>query len=434
MTRPADETRRRFLKSSAATLLAPTILAATGRATPRSEDPDVLKVGLVGCGGRGTGAAAQALSAEKGTVILTAVADVFQDKVDNCVNNLTAHLGPEGKNRVRVDADHRFVGFDAYQKLIDSGVDVVLLATPPFFRATMLRAAIDANKHVFCEKPVAVDSPGVRSVLETVELARNKKLSLVSGFCWRYNVRHRAFYERILNGDLGQLRTIYSTYNAGTLRTNPRKAEWSEMEFQMRNWQHMTWLSGDHIVEQAVHSLDKQAWAMGDKPPVQVTAVGGRQARFGEDRGNVYDHFSATFDYEDGVRAFHMCRQMANCSNDNSDFVYGEKGNGILHGWSNHLELTGENAWEYEGEGNDMYQQEHDELFASIRAGKPKNDGVWMAHSVLLAIMARMAAYTGQTITWEQAMNSQEKLGPDKLAWGEIALDEVPIPGKKKFS
>ena len=431
--RPHDAlSRRGFLKGSAASLFVP-IVAGKLKAQPRQDDPDVLKIGLVGCGGRGTGAAAQALNAEDGTVVLTAVGDAFEDKLERCLLNLGKHFGDKGAGRIQVDKEHQFFGFDAFQKVIDSDVDVVLLATPPYFRAEHLKAAIAAGKHVFCEKPVAVDAPGARSVLETVEVARAKQLSLVSGLCWRYNVRHRAFYSRVLGGALGKIRAVYSTYNTGPLRTVDREPEWSEMEFQMRNWQHMDWLSGDHITEQAVHSLDKQAWVMGDVPPLSVTAIGGRQARFGEGYGNIFDHFSATYDYPDDVKAFHMCRQIANCSNDNNDWIYGEKGNGTVLGWSNVHQITGENAWEYEGEGNDMYQQEHNELFASIRAGKPKNDGTWMTTSAMLAIMARMAAYTGKSITWEQALNSKEKLGPKTLAWGDVELAAVPIPGQKEF-
>lgn len=436
--RGKDISRRRFLKGSAATLVTP-IVASPASASrlfgQEGEETEVeLKVGLVGCGGRGTGAAAQALSANGGKQVLTAVADIFPDRTERCLNNLRAHFGEQAGEYVQVDNSHAFAGFDAYQKLIDSGVDVVLLATPPHFRAAQLEAAIAADKHVFCEKPVAVDGPGIRSVLETVEKAREKNLSLVCGFCWRYNVRHRAFYERLHDGALGDIRAIYSTYNASPLGTAERKPEWSDMEFQLRNWQHMDWLSGDHIVEQAVHSLDKQAWAMQDQPPKSVTAVGGRQARFGEARGNIYDHFSATFEYDNDVKAYHMCRQMPNCSNDNSDFIHGEKGNGFINGWAPLHKFDGENAWVYEGEGNDMYQQEHDELFQSIRNGEGKNDGVWMAHSALLAIMARMAAYTGQTITWDQALNSQELLGPETYEWGDVALNEVPVPGRKRYS
>lgn len=434
--------RRRFLQGASAgaaalaaarSLAGPTLLP--GRAVAAPDDPEVLKVGLIGCGGRGTGAALQALDAEdRGTVRLVAVADVFPDKIENCLTWLQSTLGPERAHLAEVPVERRHVGLGAADRLIASDVDVVLLATPPYFRPAHLAACVDAGKHVFTEKPMAVDAPGVRSVLATAERARAAKLALVSGFCWRFNVRHREFYARLDGGALGPLRAVYSTYNASPLGTHPRQPGWTDTEWQLRNWQHFTWLSGDHVVEQAVHSLDKQAWALGDRPPLSAVAVGGRQAREGAERGNVYDHFSVTFDYADDVKAFHMCRQMANCSYDNSDWIWGERGRAeITRGGGRHV-IDGPGAWEYEGPGNDMYQAEHDELFASIRKGQPRNDGVWMTRSTMLAIMARMCAYTGQTLTWDQALASEEVLGPDGLRFGDLDFAPVPIPGRTRFT
>ncbi len=431
---PSRLSRRQFVKGTTLAAAAPFVTGPLARAAlPPVDDPDVLRIGLVGCGGRGTGAAFNALGAENGTVRLVAMADVFPDKIESSLGHLKKSLGDRA-HLVEVDEEHRFAGFDAYQRLIDSDVDVVLFATPPHFRPMHLRAAIEAGKHVFTEKPMAVDGPGVRSVLETAAMAKRKQLSLVSGFCWRYNVRHREFYGRIADGALGDLRAVYSTYNASPLGQNPRQPGWSDMEWQLRNWQHFCWLGGDHIVEQAVHSVDKMGWVMGDRTPVSVTAIGGRQAREGAESGNIYDHFSATFEYEGGVKAFHMCRQMANCSYDNSDFIMGAKGTGTIASGGWHHELTGENAWVYEGDGNDMYQNEHDEMFAAIRKGEPINDGVWMTRSTMLAIMARMSAYTGQTITWEQALASELRLGPDGYSFSDLAVGPVPIPGKTRFA
>ncbi len=207
------------------------------------------------------------------------------------------------------------------------------------------------------------------------------------------------------------------------------------MEFELRNWQHFLWLSGDHVVEQAVHSLDKQSWAMGDRPPVAVVAVGGRQARFGEERGNVYDHFSATFEYEGGIKAFHVCRQMAHCFFDNTDELWGSEGHAYLNGWANDLRIETSDPWRWEGEGNDMYQQEHDELFASVRGTGPyKNDGDWMVLSTLLAIMVRMAAYTGRRVTYEEALASQDRLGPERYTLGDVEIRPVAVPGVTRFS
>ena len=359
----------------------------------------------------------------------------FPDKIERTLGSLKNALGEEREGLVQVDEGHRFFGFNAYEELLKTDVDVVLLATPPHFRPMMLEAAVAAGKHVFCEKPMAVDAPGVRRVLAAAQAAKEKQLNLVSGFCWRYHSKYRALYEAIHGGAMGDVRAVYSTYLAAPVKYTPYREPWSEMEWHMRNWQATDWLSGDHVVEQAVHSIDKMAWTMQDVAPLQVTAVGGRQAREGEESGNIYDHFSATFDYPNGVRGFHMARQMYGCSNDNSDWVYGANGVATIHPWGGIFEIDqgGEEPWEPEVEGNDMYQQEHDELFASIRAGGAMNDGVWMAHSTLLGIMVRMAAYTGQTITWDQALNSEEVLGPKEYVWGPAPLAAPPTPGKHKF-
>jgi predicted dehydrogenase len=438
-------TRRGFLQSSA--LLAsrpvwprqdPAAAAEPVRPALPKNHPDVLRVGLVGCGGRGTGAAFQAVSAEQGSVVLTAMADVFPEKIESSVATLVSALG-ERADRVQVDPDQRFSGFNGWEQLMQTDVDIVLLATPPHFRPVMLAGAVAAGKHVFCEKPVAVDAPGVRNALASAEIARTRGLSLVSGFCWRYSTRHRELYRRVLDGALGEVRAVYSTYLTTPNARVPRQPEWSEMEGHLRNWFHVNWLSGDHVVEQACHSLDKMAWAMGDVPPLSVTAVGGRAAKEGPDSGNNYDHFAATFEYPGEVRGFHFCRQIEGCPFDNSDRLLGTRGIALVDGWAPRHEITGENAWAYEGDDNDMYQQELDELCASIRAGSPRNDGTWMAHSTLLAIMARMAAYTGQIVTWEQAMASQEQLGPagwehlTPFEFGDCPLVPPAVPGRTRL-
>lgn len=434
MASPVDPqpSRRVVIKTAAA---ASTLALGTRAfaARPRASDPEVLKIGLIGCGGRGSGAALNALRAEDGTVMLTALADVFPERMESCVSNLRKNLG-DGADRVAVDDDHRFTGFDGYQKLLASDIDVVLIATPPGFRPEHLRAAVEAGKHIFAEKPMAVDGPGVRSVYETARMAKQKNLNLVSGFCWRRSIRHQAWFEQLLGGRLGDVRAFHSTYNASPIGTQKRKAEWSDMEFQLKNWHHFNWLSGDHIVEQACHSLDKQSWAMGDRPPLSVTAIGGRQVHRGDERGNIFDHFGATFDYGDGVMAFHQSRQMPNCDFENNDYVFCEKGHGMINGWAPlHVLEGGDDAWVYEGPGNDMYQQEHDDLFAAIRAGEVLHDGEWMTTSTMLAIMARMSAYTGKTITWEQALASTEHQAPETYAWGPVPVPPVPMPGTTRF-
>ncbi|WP_229248520.1 Gfo/Idh/MocA family protein [Dyadobacter sandarakinus] len=391
---------------------------------------ETLKVGLIGCGGRGSGAANQALKADP-NVVLWAMGDIFKDKMDSSLENLTKVHG----KKVTVDEGRKFIGFDAYKKVLDSGVDVVLLATPPHFRPEHLTAAINAGKHVFCEKPVAVDAPGVRKVLDAAKLAKQKNLSLMSGFCWRYHEPKRASFSRILDGAVGDITAIYNTYDTGTLWSFPRVAGWSDAEYVFRNWTYYTWLAGDHIVEQAVHSIDMMSWAMGGKLPVSVVGTGGRQVRTDSLFGNIFDHFAVVYDYDNGVKGFHHSRQQANCENSYLVQTLGTKGSAMVNCARNVHEITGANPWKYEGPSNDMYQTEHNELFASIRSGKLINDGEFMAHSTLIAIMGRMAAYTGKRITWEDAMNSSERLGPDSYSFDmKPPVVEVAKPGITAFS
>ena len=427
---PQNATRRSFLKKSS---LAVTVGAVAPflsfPARTFAANDSTLRVGLVGCGGRGSGAAAQALNADQ-NVALTAMGDVFEDRLNSSLKALQTNQ-PE---KVQVTPENQFIGLDAYQKVINSGVDVVLLCTPPGFRPQHLKAAIEAGKHVFCEKPMAVDAPGVRSVLESAALAKQKKLSLVSGFCWRSNSAERAIMERIHSGDIGQPMSLQNTYNTGPIWVKPRQPGQTDLEYQLRNWYYFAWLSGDHIVEQAVHSLDKMAWAMQDVPPARCVGHGGRQVRTGVEYGHIFDHFSLVYEYENGPRGYHFCRQQAGCANDNSDYIIGTNGIAKIKAFGP-LEITGPKPWKFRGERPDMYQVEHDEFFASIRKGEPMNHGTWMAHSTLLAIMGRMAAYTGQVITWDQALNSEERLGPERLDWNmELPVPQVAMPGQTKFA
>ncbi len=421
--------RREFLKSSGAAvsgaLAAPFILTGSSFAQSPGE---TLRVGLVGCGGRGSGAAAQALNGDK-NVLLTAVGDAFEDQLQRGLSSLRKQ-NPE---KVKVEPDHCFVGLDAYQKVIESGVDVVVLATPPGFRPTHIKAAIDAGKHVFAEKPLAVDAPGIRSVLASAQEAKRKNLSLVSGFCWRSHLPKRATFQKIHDGAVGDIVMVYSTYNTGPVKPDTiRKPDWTPMQLQVRNWYQFSWLSGDHIVEQAVHSLDMMSWAMGDVPPVRISGNGGRQVR--KSLGNIYDHFAVVYEYENGARGFHVCRQITGCANDYFVSICGTKGKCMVDCSGGQHRIVGENNWSYSGEKNEMYQTEHDEMFAAIRKGTPLNQGSWMATSKMLAIAGRMAAYTGKAITWEEAMNSQERLGPENPTWDTpIDIPPVPMPGTTKF-
>ncbi|WKN30531.1 Gfo/Idh/MocA family oxidoreductase [Porifericola rhodea] len=427
-----NSSRRKFIKTTGAAAVGGSF--ALNFINPQSAwagiNAETLKVGLVGCGGRGTGAANQALKADD-NVVITAMADIFPDRLQQSMESLKKGHG----KKVQVDEDHQFIGFDAYKKLIASDVDVVLLATPPTFRPDQLTAVVDAGKHVFCEKPMAVDGPGVRKVMEAAQKAKAQKTSLMSGFCWRYHFPKRETFARILDGGVGDIHTIYNTYNTGTLWSKEPQPGWTQMENQMRNWLYYNWISGDHIAEQAVHSLDMMAWALGDEKPVSCVGTGGRQVRTDAKFGNVYDHFAIVYEFEGGKKGYHFSRQQFNCANSYAVEVNGSKGKAIIDCTRNRHEIQADERWRYRGDGNDMYQTEHNELFAAIRKGEPVNDGEYMAQSTMLAIMGRMAAYTGQTITWDEAINSQEKLGPEEYSFEvKYPVTEVAMPGITEFS
>ena len=429
--KPATKSRRSFLKNSSAAVIGGSLAAtlAQSRAVHAAGD-DVLKVGLIGCGSRGNSAAGQAARADD-NVRITALADAFEDKLNQSRNVLSRSL----QGKYAVDDDHAFFGFDGYKKVMESDVDVVLLCTPPHFRPAHLAAAIEANKHVFCEKPVAVDAPGVRSVLDTVKTARAKDLSIVSGLCWRYDYGVRETMKRIKDGAIGEIQAIQENYLTGGLWHRGRKPEWSEMEYQMRNWLYFTWLSGDHIVEQHVHSLDKALWLMDDQLPARCFGLGGRQARTADKWGHIFDHFAVCYEWENGVKAHAYTRQMPGCKNDVEDYVVGTKGRAHVLGTAKRPRIiTKSEEWTYKGDKPSMYDVEHVELFAGIRSGKHINNGVYMSYSTLMAIMGREACYTGEVITGEQMLASSATLGPQKYEWDAIDVPSIATPGKTKFA
>ena len=417
--------RREFLKSSA--------LAGALAAVPNAHagGSDVLRIGLVGCGSRGTGAAVQALNADK-NVKLVALADAFRDRLESSL----AHIKKDPMVGAKVDVtqERSFVGFDAYKQLLGCGVDVVLLCTPPHFRPAQLKAAVEAGKHVFAEKPVAVDAPGVRSVLETCEAAKKKGLSVVSGLCLRHDNGFVETVQRLHDGAVGEVVDLLANDYRGGRWSKPRQPDWTDMHYQMRNWYNFTWLSGDFNVEQHIHFLDVCAWVMKDQYPVKAIGMGGRQVLTGEEYGNIYDHFSIIYEYANGTRLFSNTRQQKGCQNDLSAHVVGTKGRADLAERKKGLAIHAASDWHFSGAANDMYQTEHDRLFESIRTSKPINNGDYMSKSTLLAIMGRMAAYTGQQITWEKALNSKEDLTPPRYDW-EVRLPNPPIaiPGVTRF-
>jgi predicted dehydrogenase len=437
----ASSSRRDFLKASTATVL------GTALATQMSQlsnahvaGSDVIRVGLIGCGslhgGRGRGAAENCVNAGP-NVKLYAMADLFKDHLDYTRN----YLGKLGPDKVDVSEDRCFVGWDAYKQLLGlKEVDLVILATPPGFRPLHLKAAVAAGKHIFAEKPVAVDAPGVRSVMQTVEEAKKKNLSIVSGLCWRYDSSMRQTFQKIHEGGVGDIVALQCNYNAHGLWMIPRQPGWSDMEWQLRNWLYFTWLSGDHNVEQHIHSLDKMAWAMKDEYPIKANGVGGRQVRTAPEYGHIFDHHYVVYEYKNGVKLFSCCRQQDGCTLDVSDNIMGTKG--ICHIDTSRPSGTikslgkGVKVWQSSarrGDAENMYQTEHNELIAGIRSGQPINNGDYMTKSSLLAIMGRMATYTGQEITWEKALNSKDDLTPPKYEFGDLAVAPVAKPGVTKF-
>jgi predicted dehydrogenase len=424
---PSPPTRRQFLAAAGATTAIagfPNILRAQGGSNA------VLKIGLIGAGGRGTGAASQALTADP-NVKLWAVGDAFASQITGSLRNL-AGFG----DRIEVPEARQFVGIDAYQKVIASGVDVVLLTTPPGFRPLHLRAAVDAGKHVFAEKPMAVDVAGVKSVVESARIAKEKGLTLQHGFCWRFSPNTREGYGKLLAGELGRTVSVYGTYMGAVPKPSTsidqRNPAWSDVEWQLRNWLAHEWLSGGPILEQAIHTVDKIAWAMNDVAPIAARGGGGRAQR--SDDGNVWDHYEVTFEYPGGVFCHIGQRQFQNAFSEVMDRVFCDKGTLEAPGRVLTKDPSGKVTWAYRGEGADMYQVCHNEWFAAIRKGEPLNTGAYMANSTMLGILAREAAHSGQRITWDEIWKANQDLAPDTLTLADsFPTQAVPIPGKYKL-
>ena len=435
--------RRTFIKASGTAAVAASTIAFPS-VTFGKPDSRKLKIGFIGCGGRGSGAINQALTADSNCE-LYAMGEVFRDKLDRSLKSIQGRR----PGQVNIDEKRKFVGLDAYQKVLESGVDLVILTTPPGFRPLHFKAAVEAGKHIFLEKPMATDAPGLRSVMESYKLAEKKGLAVVAGFCWRYEPARREFFKRIADGAIGDVQSMYSTYYTGPVKPMPpdssRKAEWSDIEWQVRNWYNFAWCGGDGLLEQAVHSVDKISWVFGDKPPHSCVAVGGRQRP--NNSGNIWDHIEVNYLFEGGARGHLGQRQIPGCHGETNDYILGTKGRAQIGGG---LIITGKDAikgktdkwtynpkgdlWRYTGPGGNMYQIEHDELFASIRDGKPINNGARMCNATGMALMGRMSGYTGRQITWGQAMNSKQNLFPKDQNWetGKHTPPKEAIPGTKE--
>lgn len=430
MSARPSSTRRDFLKSSAAVAaaLGPAASTHVKASGVHAGVDETLRIGLIGCGGRGTGAVLNALTADPHSK-LVAVGDTFRDRAEQCLSDLREN--EEFGSRIAVDAAHAFTDFDNYKQVIDA-CDVVILATPPHFRPKHLEYAVEKGKHAFVEKPVAVDAPGLRQVMESCRLAKEKNLSIVSGLCWRYDLGVRETMRRILEDKMiGDIVAIESSYNSGTLWHRKGQPDWSRMEYQIRNWLYYTWLSGDHILEQAVHSLDKTAWLLGDIQPTKAMAIGGRQQRTEAKYGHIYDHFTVFYEFPTGQRVYFTCRQQDETSNRVDERVLGTNGQAEI--LRHTISPNDGKRWRYLGPKPSMYLVEHQQLFKSIRDGNPINDGHYMCNSTMIGIMGRMAAYTGKTLTWDECFNSQERLGPEEYAWTDLPEPEVPIPGRTEL-
>ena len=395
----------------------------------KAPDGKVLKAGLIGCGGRGTGAAMNFIDAGPNLQIV-ALGDVFQDKLSTCREVLKAKRG------IEVADEKCFIGFDAYQKVIDSGVDLVLLCTPPHFRPAHVEAAVNASKHIFMEKPIATDPVGARSVRISAKKAEQMGLCMVSGTIRRVQKDYMETHRRVLNGEIGEIVSAHIIRNGGSLWYRQRKPEWTDMEYMLRNWVNFCWLSGDHIVEQFIHEVDVMNWYVG-KNPIKASGWGGRQRRV---TGDQYDFFSIEYQYDNGMRTHCAARQINGCSNLKKEIIIGTKG--IAHADGTLFDLKGNVTWKYpfpkEGDTdetwkiNDPYVQEHVNLVSAIRSGKVINDAEAQINSTLITMMGRISAYTGKDVTWDEMLNSDLHLGPKTYAFGPVvpAIPEViPVIG-----
>jgi predicted dehydrogenase len=417
--------RRNFLKTSAAVTAAAT-LASLGTNFAFAQGTERIKVGLVGCGGRGTGAARDAMSASP-LVDIVAMGDLFQDRVDEkrAVLSKTGEKNDQPNPQFKVTDATCFTGFDAYRKVIDSDIDYVILTEPPGFRPDHFRYAVDKGRHVFAEKPVAVDPVGIRKFRDAGKIADQKKLSVVGGFCFRRDKTHCDTIKQIHDGAIGDLVSGNSYYNVGYLWQHPRKPEWTDLEYQIRNWLYFTWLSGDLIVEQNIHRIDIQNWIM-KGPPVKAYGMGGRQVRTDPAYGHIYDHFAVEFEYANGVKVSNMCRQIDGTDPRVSEMYYGTKGAADPASG-----IKGDKSRKKGDPLSVAYRQEHVDLIEAITSGKQVNESEALCDSTLTGIMGRMSAYTGKEVTWEQAKESKLDLWPkQELAFGPFPVAPVAIPGK----
>ena len=426
--------RRSFLKNSS--ILTGSLVLPSFSFKKQKQLDKKLKISVVGCGGRGTGAAVQALRADK-NVELVALCDAFEDRLERSLNAIIDEL--DGELDIKVKDKNKFVGFDGYKKAIDLA-DVVILATPPGFRPQHFEYAVNKSKHIFMEKPVATDAAGVRRILESAKLVKEKKLNVVVGLQRRYQLSYLDILKQVRRGVAGKIISGTVKWNGHGVWVRKREPQQSELEYQMRNWYYFNWLCGDHIVEQHIHNLDVANWSL-DEHPISAQGMGGREVRKGIDHGEIFDHHYVEFKYPSGAVIHSQCRHQPGTLRKVNEVLVGTKGvinlrNGGVVTINDH---NGNLLHKYDPK-NDIspYQIEHNKLFKSIRSGGQIDDTEYGATATMTAIMGRMATYSGKLSEWESAMNADEKLVPDNLSWGSTApvlpdnqgKYKVPIPGK----
>ena len=414
------DSRRAFLTKSVLLASAAAGTQLTIGRSAHAAGSDTIKLGLIGCGGRGSGAAADALSGDPHTQ-LWAMADIFPDKIASSFQN----LGTQFPDRVLVDPSRRFAGLDGYRGVIDN-CDVVLIACASRFHAPYALAAVAGKKHVFVEKPAAVDVAGVHQLLEADELAKKNGTGILAGLTYRYHLGRREAIERIHNGEIGEIVAIQCDYLRSPYRLVARQADWSEIEYQFRNWYHFTWLSGDDVPQSLIHNLDSALWALHDEPPAQVYGLGGRSTQFQTEMGTSFDHHSVIFEYANGRRIYGAVRTAVGCFGNNIDVFHGTKGRCIFAAFAapKFTDLTGKITWKADEEASKKspYRQEHLEFLQSIRQGRPFQRGKQLAVSTLTTVLGQMAVYSGEKITWQEGLKSQFAFPPP----GEIRMDMDP--------
>ncbi len=440
MPQSIKTTRRDFIKKSSSLASSAAIAGfAASSVTGHAADNKTLKLGLIGCGGRGTGAASQALAADD-KVELVAMADVFDSQLERSLQVL--QKTPVGE-RVKVNKERQYLGLDAYEKMLASDVDVVILATPPAFRPQFIAAAIDAGKHVFAEKPGATDAAGALSILESAKKAEAKGLFLVAGLQGRYEKQPMEMVKRLHRGDIGDITSMRMMRYLGPVKVRARLEGMTDLEYQIANWQYFTWMSGDGMVELFIHEIDRMAWIAGEYPQ-SCLATGGRQTRIGEQYGHVFDHFAAFYKFPSGLELYASTRQQLGCDPTFEMVVNGSKGRCVGKGKID-FNISGDKAWSSvekesgerksrrrrKSKGQQGHQLEHDAMYAALRSGAYINNGDYLAKSTLMAIMARDSAYSGKEVHWKDMLEKPQRLVPEKLSWDmELPKWKVAMPGQ----